>query len=105
MPRQPIEPLPIPDDDIERDRQVTLTVHLATYGTQSQAIDLADRVENELRVYLHRPDLRVINVRIDGKLVRLTSADTTKTEQQEIEALKRKLSDMGWRLNPESMGR
>jgi hypothetical protein len=105
MSRPPIDPLPIPDDNIERDRQVTLTVHLPTYGTQCQALDLVDRVENELRVYLHRPDLRVINVLVDGKLVRLTTAEVTKTQQQEIEALKRKLSDMGWRLNPESMGR
>jgi hypothetical protein len=98
MSRPPIDPLPIPDDNIERDRQVTLTVHLPTYGTQCQALDLVDRVENELRVYLHRPDLRVINVLIDGKLVRLTSAEVTKTQQSEIDVVTQKLNNARWNV-------
>lgn len=79
-----IAPLSIPDANIERERQVTLSVHLPTYGTKQQAVELAERVERELQVFLHRPDLRVLNVLVDGDLVRLVTADDLPPEPEEF---------------------
>jgi hypothetical protein len=66
MPERHTEPLPIPDEDVERERDVAFRVRLPTYGTKAQALELAARAEHELQVVLHRPDLRVTHVQVDA---------------------------------------